>query len=187
MKGLWCVLLFAGGLVWRDIERTSTRKNQQAFAQTRAVISFVRSGFSTPQNRTMPRRPEPEPIRGDLLNVTAGSYKGRRVWKNNAKTDTPKMIYVIIDMGDGKEITTRIKKSSVGPPPENPTSYEEAAVQQIPDLHYHLKKAAYHLAKCQISDWEEASRLFTVLCQEAQLELEALGPKASYYNIDYDG
>ena len=128
---------------------------------------------------------EPTPIKGDEIYIASGSYKGRKAWKNEAKKHPPKSYYVIVDMGDGTELTTRILRRSVGVAPEPPTSYEEAAVQQIPDIQYHLKKAAYHLAKCQINDWEELACLFQIMCLEAQVELETLGPKAAYYNVQY--
>ena len=130
---------------------------------------------------------DPPPVKGDEVYIIAGSYKNRRAWINAAiNRNPPKMRYVIVDMGDGVELATRIKKTSIGPIPDGPSSYEEAAVQQIPDINYHLKKAAYHLAKCQISDFGELSRLFMAMYIEAQVELEALGPTASYYNIQFN-
>ena len=61
----------------------------------------------------------------------------------------------------------------------------KTAMQQIPDIKYHLQKAAYHLAKCQITDWEEAACLFQIACLEAQLKLELMGPRATYYNVNF--
>ena len=137
---------------------------------------------------TMPRRreAEPAPVKGAEITIIAGSYSGRCAWKNDAKGTTAKMVYVIIDMGDGDELAKRIKKNNIGPPPVSPSSYEEAVVQQIADVQYHLKKAAYHLAKCQIKDWDEACRLFMIMCLEAQMEQEELGPAAAYYNVQFN-
>lgn len=150
--------------------------------------------FTTPSElltKAMPRQPQPTPVKGEEITIIAGSYKGKQAWKNNAKAPTPKMVYVIINMGAGddgadREITTRIKKTSIGARPEAPSSFEEAAIQQIPEIRYHLKKAAQGLAKCQIEDWDEVCRLFQIFCLEEQIELEALGPKASYYNVQYN-
>lgn len=137
---------------------------------------------------TMPRHREadPAPVKGEEITIIAGSYSGHRAWKNDAKGTTAKMVYVIIDMGDGNELATRIKKKNIGPPVASPSSYEEAAVQQIAAVQYHLKKAAYHLAKCQIKDWDETCRLFMIMCLEAKLEQEELGPAAAYYNVQFN-
>ena len=133
----------------------------------------------------MPRHPEPDPVKGDPIYVSAGSYKGKHGWRNEAKSDTAKMAYVIIDMGNGLELATRIKKTSLGPMPQAPRNYTEAAVQQIPDIDYHLKRAAYHLAKCQIHDLQDLAQIFGAMLLEARSELDALGPKAEYYGIRY--
>ena len=164
-----------------ETERTKPTKEHSSCA-VETVIIFPESLL---QQTTRPRPPEPTPVKGEEINITGGSYKGKKAWKNQAKNPTAKMLYVIIDMGEGVELATRIKKKSVGPSIQPPSSYEEAAVQQIPDVHYHLKQAAYHLAKCQITDWEEAARLFTMMCHEAQMELEAEGTKATFYNVDF--
>ena len=132
----------------------------------------------------MPSR-QPEPVKGAQIYIQSGSYKGRFGWKNTAKRDTAKMAYVIVDMGNGEELATRIKKSSLGSLPDPPSSYTEAAFQQIPDIQYHLKKTAWHLAKSQADDVSEMSRLLAMLFVEAQLELHDLGNKASYYKITY--
>ena len=134
----------------------------------------------------MPRHPEPDPVKGDPIYVSAGSYKGKHGWRNEAKSDTAKMAYVIIDMGNGLELATRIKKTSLGPIPDAPRSCTEAAVQQIPDIEHHLKRAAFHLAKCQINDLQDLNQIFGAMLLEAQMELESLGPKAQCCAVQFN-
>ena len=136
---------------------------------------------------TMPLHPEPDPVKGDPLCISGGSHKGRHGWHNEAKTDTAKMACIIVDMGNGVELVTRIKKASIGPVPEAPRSHTEPAVQQIPDIECHLKRATFHLAKCQINDLQDLNQIFGALLLEAQIELESMGPKAQDCAVQFEG
>lgn len=125
------------------------------------------------------------PIKGDPIYITGGKYKGHNGWINNAKTQPAKMRYVIINF-DGEEKTKRIRKSSIGQRPMDPTTYEEAAIQQVQVVDFHLRQAAYHLAKCNVNDWNEVARIFKLMGETAQNELQLQGTSATYYNIVFD-
>ena len=137
----------------------------------------------------MPRRrttPEPAPIKGNELSIIRGNYKGLKAWVNTAKTQPSKMIYVIIAMPEGDELATKVRKSSIGAPLQPPTSFEEAALQQVPEIEIALRKAATLLAKCGVThNWDEACRLFTKIGVEEATFLAETGPKAEYFNISF--
>ena len=48
-----------------------------------------------------------------------------------------------------------------------------------------MKRAAFHLAKCQINDLQDLSQIFGAMLLEAQMELESLGPKAQHCNVQF--
>ena len=127
-----------------------------------------------------------EAVKGLEITIIDGKYKGHEGWMNNAMKQPAKMRYVIINI-DGEEVPKRISRKSIGPRVVAPASFEEAAFQQIPEVRFHMIQAALHLAKCGIEDWDEAARMFIALGIAAKGEMEALGPKAAYYNIDYAG
>lgn len=129
--------------------------------------------------------PEPEPLKGDEVHFVGGKYLGKKGWMNAAKTQPAKMKYVIVDLGDGNELATRVRKDSVGQPPLPPNSYEEAALQQIPEVELALRKAARLLAKCGVQEWTEACRIFEAFGQEESQKLMALGSKATYHTIEW--
>ena len=91
----------------------------------------------------MPRRTpqEPVPVKGQEIRIVSGNYKGVRAWKNDAKTQPLKMVYVIIELEDGTERTARIRKSSVGGTLPPPNSFEEACLQQKPEIEEQLRLA----------------------------------------------
>ena len=132
--------------------------------------------------QTMPPQPQPTAVKGDPIYIKGGKYKGYNGWMNDAKAQPSKMVYVIINF-DGEEKAKRVRKSSIGPRPGEPSTYEEAAIQQIDAIEYHLTQAALHLAKCGVENWDEVARIFKIMGQAAQNELNALGPAATYYNV----
>lgn len=137
----------------------------------------------------MPRRqttPEPAPLKGQEITIVRGNYQGLKAWTNDAKPQPSKMLYVIIAMPEGDEITTKVRKTSVGPPRHDPTSFEEAALQQIPEIEIALRKAASLWAKCGVThDWNEACRIFAQIGMEEATNLAESGPKASYFHVQF--
>lgn len=136
----------------------------------------------------MPRRAphEPTPVKGQEIRITAGDYKGLRAWKNSAKTQPLRMLYVIIELEDGSEHTTRIRKNSTAPPPPPPSSFEEACFQQKPEIEENLRKAAKLLAMCGVGDWEVIMTRFGHLCIEEEAKLSQMGSEATYFTINYN-
>lgn len=95
------------------------------------------------------------------------------------------MLYVIVELDDS-EFATKICKSSVGPPPHDPGSFEEAALQQIPEIEVALWQAAFLFAKCGIThNWDEACRLFKQIGIEEAAILAERGPKGQYFSVTY--
>ena len=131
---------------------------------------------------------QPNPTKGNEVALVKGKYKGLRAWINIAKTQTTKMYYVVVEGKDGVEFTTRVKKTSVGKPAAEPATFEEAALQQIPEIEDAVRQAAFLFAKCGISDWSEASEACRIFCQfgeEEHVKLTEMGPRAQFFNVNW--
>ena len=130
-----------------------------------------------------------EPVR-----FIAGSYTGAKGYLNQTKGETPEYVYVFVDAkGDGVFKGTRVKKTSIAddsqPRPE-PTSLEEACLQQHAKVEKALRDCCKLLAQCDLGD-TVSQDLFTVFVAyyeeavEVQTKLQLRG-KARYYKTFYD-
>ena len=132
----------------------------------------------------MPGENQPAPVKGDPIIMIGGTYEGREGWMNDAQNQPRKMKYVILTI-DGEEKTRRVSKKNIAKR-EMPDLFTKAALTQVPKARYHLAMAAFHLAKCGLDDWDEAAAIFKQLGLAAQVDLEAMGANATYYNVMYD-
>ena len=124
--------------------------------------------------------------KGEPLRFVNGKYNGFEGWVNAEKEKTKKMIYVIIDLGDGVLKTSMVKKSSVATPHESPDSYEEAALQQHPDIDLLMSKLARELARCHIgSDSNKMKKLFAAKLVHAESEQFHLGNRATWRDVQF--
>jgi hypothetical protein len=76
---------------------------------------------------------------------------GKTGWIDNEKTETAKMIYVIVDLGSGGTKRTQVNKDSVGKALRTPSSYSQVVLQQCPNIEQKLNKLCLELAKCSIA------------------------------------
>lgn len=108
-----------------------------------------------------------------LLGHTAKKHKDAvGVWRDTTKAPTRDFVYVIVEYPDdtGSYLTLfRAKKSNVAPREESPTTFTEAAFQQVPQLEERLISFAKMVAKCRINRSDELmSKIAAVIDRETQ-------------------
>lgn len=104
------------------------------------------------------------------------------------------MVYVIVDIGDHETIETRVKQDSIAQPhPAAPSSYEEAALQQHPDIETMMDKLVRELARCHINAEgdtpDHPPQIAGIFCRklyEACAKQNALANKATWRFVDYE-
>ena len=126
--------------------------------------------------------------RGEAIRFTTGKYKGRTGWVNSSKPKTAKMMSVIVDLGNGVTRDTRVRQTSVAAPFGPPKSFQEALLQQHPDIEELIDKVASKLAKCTINEesLEPFTEFFGRRVKKACERQEALGNKATWLNVEWD-
>ena len=129
--------------------------------------------------------------KGQRIRFKAGNYKGCNGWlAKNKKVQTrggEKMMCVIVDLGGGQELDTRVLTTSIGKPRTTPKSFAEAVVQQHPDIEEMMDKLCREIAKCGLSPTDPA--LETILSKkltEAALLQNSAGHKARCRVVHYD-
>jgi hypothetical protein len=107
--------------------------------------------------------------KGEAIRFIGGTYSKANKstmtgWFNASKEHTPCMYQVIVDLGNGKEKVTKVMKESVRIVSEEagPTCFEEAVLQQHPDIDKAMDKLAQELAKCGVhAQSNEISRILS--------------------------
>jgi hypothetical protein len=127
--------------------------------------------------------------KGEGIRLVGGTYKDKTGWLNAAKKHTPLCYYVIVAL-DNEEKATRVRKTSVklGSAEAEPTSYEEACLQQHPDIDAAFDKLVQDLVKCGIhGDSQEILRIITKKLTEARVAQSMKGNKAIWRNVNWEG
>ena len=86
--------------------------------------------------------------KGEPIRFVAGTYNGKRGWIDISRAATAKMFPVIVDMGEGVEKITAVRKTSVQKQSERkePSSFEEAILDQQPKVKHAMKRLVTKLA-----------------------------------------
>jgi len=125
--------------------------------------------------------------KGPEIRFIAGKYQGKEGWINAEKKETLFMVPVIVDMGSHLK-PTFVRKESVSEPHGPPSSYEEAALQQHPDIEVMMNKLTCQLARCNIgagNDLEAIAKIFCKNLVKAYSRQEAMGHKASWRHVEW--
>ena len=125
--------------------------------------------------------------KGEEIRLVKGDYEGKKAWMNKAKKPTKCMFFIIVD-DVGGELATRVMKTSVRllTNVRTPSSYEEALIQQHPDIEQVLVKLATLLVKCGMD--ENSKNLQDILQNkiEGALSIQtSLKHKATWRHVDY--
>lgn len=121
-----------------------------------------------------------------------GTHKGKFGWVNKEKGETKKQIYVIVEEAD-KEVLTRVNKASIQVVPtteEEPDSFEEAILQQVPKINELMTNLAVELAKVKGVSYRRSHgklcELFGEKLLAAELMQSTLGRDATWRFVEYD-
>ena len=127
------------------------------------------------------------PQKGDEIRFVKGSYAGCVGWVNTSKRSKKKSSYVhvIVKTEGNIEKATRVKRNSIRQTFEDPTSFEEAALQQHADLELALIRVTEIFAECGINQTIEAIRLFEEELDRSRAFQISLGNKARYRHIEW--
>lgn len=111
-----------------------------------------------------------QPTRGRPIRFVKGTYAGRHGWIDSSRRETKSFSQAVIVAAseDDVERCTRVLKSSFRWEFQDPTSFEEAALQQHFDMEQTMIKLAQMFVECGICDNHQATELF-----KAELDIAA--------------
>lgn len=100
------------------------------------------------------------------------------------------MFYVIVQEQDGNTTTTRVMRESIARTnsagrTKKPSSFEEACLQQHPDIDKMMDKLVEKLAMCQVKPQEKIVEIFLEKMKMANLKQLSKGNKALWYQVDF--
>jgi hypothetical protein len=98
--------------------------------------------------------PKREGKKGKHILFLGGKYIGKKGWLDLNQDPMPKFIGVIVEgKGSDEDLVTRVKQAFVKDISARkiPTSYEQALLEQHPDIEILMEKLATELARCEIS------------------------------------
>jgi hypothetical protein len=95
-----------------------------------------------------------QPVRGDAIRFTRGTYVGKTGWINNARPETACSLHVVVDENQSEtrdaEFLACVRKTSVAALRATSTA-EEFCIQSDAKVAYHLSKLAQALAECGVA------------------------------------
>ena len=94
--------------------------------------------------------PPNHPDLGRQVRLKSTGNEDKRVWLDNVKGQTKKMVYVLVEERPGRLRSTRVLMTSVAElHTEEPTLQFKAMIQQIPDIERAIEQLAKKIAKCK--------------------------------------
>ena len=106
------------------------------------------------------------PTKGKAIRFVKGTHAGETGWYNDSKRKSKRSVYrhVIVHLVDDDdkvtEKATRVKKTSIRPEWDAPQTFEQACVQQHPEMEQCMTKLAEMWAECAIQDNVGAVNVF---------------------------
>jgi hypothetical protein len=130
------------------------------------------------------------PTKGHHIRFVKGTYAGRNGWIDSSrKKGKSNYRHVIVaadpEDQDSQEKCTRVKITSFCDPHPIPSSFEEAALQQHPDIEVAMIKLAEMFTQCSISDYNGVMRLFANELDKAKKIQRKQGNKARYREVHW--
>ena len=113
-----------------------------------------------------------------------GKYGGMTGWIDGDKRETAQMVYVIIDYGESRYRTTRLRKESVGNHRATPKTYEQAAFQQHRDVEQLMNQLARKLAQLNVNT-EVTCKMFEETLNKAKKHQQQKKHKALWKNVEF--
>lgn len=139
------------------IERRSFRKrlNDISFpvqeqSQKDCATTKTKNAVAMPSKN----KKKTQPVRGNAIRFTRGTYVGKTGWANVALAETASSIHVIVneeqDANEDSLHLACVRKTSVAHY-RNPESLEEYCLQEDAKVAYHLSKLGQALAECGVA------------------------------------
>lgn len=132
-----------------------------------------------------------EPKKGQEVKILSGKYEGKKAWINvnkGNKGETPKKIHLILRDGN-KERLTCLMKTSIALRDRKPTCFEEAIMDQHPDILGLMVKLTRALAECELPEDKSMksnlAHIFIGNLDKAIFEQDALGHKAKWRKVQW--
>lgn len=138
-----------------------------------------------------------EDRKGEPIKLVGGTYTRHRyyvgAWLDTGKAATQCYFSIIIEKPDPEDPHTtyleavKAVKANCLEPDSEPTTYLEAAFQQVPQLGERLTSFAMMVAKCRVSRSRELSALIRDAIDREASKLLKKGARAHYHVIDTSG
>lgn len=138
-----------------------------------------------------------EERKGEPIKLLGGTAKKHQdyigAWLDKGKHPTKHYHYIIVEMEDPEDVdrtyldTCKALKSNVGYPDPPPTTYIQAAFQQVPVLASRLADFSRTVAKCRIQRTRELSGIIRASLDHEARKLLVNGRRDQYYIIDTTG
>jgi len=147
--------------------------------------------------RTMSAADSLEDRKGDRIKLLGGTAKKHHdylaAWLDKGKPPTKFYYYIIVEMQDPEDVdrtyldSCKAMKSNVAHPDPPPTTYIQAAFQQVPQLASNLADFSRTVAKCRIRRCRELSNIIRESLDFEALKLMTSTRRDQYYLIDTTG
>ena len=123
--------------------------------------------------------------KGIPVRILSKKYKKCPAWRDTNHSDTRCKVHVIIEYEPGKLRGTLINKENVADDYPEPTSYEEAALQQIDQIDYAMDHLCKLLSEANIQSGEEITRIFSAKLDRATIIQFSKGTSAKWFQVNY--
>ena len=126
-------------------------------------------------------------IKGEMVLITAGNLYGKTVWLDKRSDPTKKRVFVILEEPGKKREYHSVNRTSIGPLPEEPTTYAHAAFQQHPDMRRVLDQLCVLMASCNIySNDENVAEIVYEGLRKREDKLIRMGNRAVYREVHWE-
>ena len=126
-----------------------------------------------------------EQRKGRSCRLLSQKYRESTAWYDTGRNPTKCKTPVIIELSQGQYKSVLINKENVEEAYEEPDTYEEAALQQHPDLDYKFDNLCKWLAECNIHGEEAIIAIFKAKLERANLIQTSKGNKAKWRHVDF--
>jgi hypothetical protein len=128
---------------------------------------------------------------GQRIRFIRGTYEDQKGWLNANREATKCKYYVIVEPDPPNRLhekETFVLKTSVKfiNAQTKPTTWEEALLNQHPDIDQQMDRLAADLVMCRINSGEEISRILVEKIADEQNKVQALGSDAKYKDVHWE-
>ncbi len=78
--------------------------------------------------------------KGKYIHFTGGQDISKKEWMNTAVPTTACYYYIVVNMGKGEEIVTKVRQNNVGSALLQPTTFKKATFKQFDEMNKTLEK-----------------------------------------------